>query len=296
MDVLITGGTGFIGQALLPALVNEGHSLTLLSRQESPYGGQYPAVRSLDEIPSDRNIDAVINLAGASMAGKRWSRRYKNELNASRLTTTESLIRLFNRLERPPASFLSASAIGYYGHHGDEPLDEQGATVPGFAQSLCARWEGAAMQAEQLGVRTCLMRLGVVLDAGGGALEQMLLPFKLGIGNWVADGRQWFSWIHRADAVAAMRFLLENEGFSGPFNLTAPNPVTARDFCMAMTRQKRTLVNLPVPAPVMRAMIGEMADELLINGQKVMPSALQRAGFQFHHQSIDEALEAIFQS
>jgi uncharacterized protein len=295
MNILITGGTGFIGQALLPALVKESHSVILLSRQGKPYDGNYSAVRSLDDIPNDSNIDAVINLAGASMAGKRWSKCYKQELIDSRLATTDSLIRLIRRLEQPPASLLSASAIGYYGHHGDEPLDEQGTSVPGFAQSLCAQWEAVAMQAEEIGVRTCLMRLGVVLDAGGGAFEQMALPFKFGVGNWVADGRQWLSWIHRADAVAAMCFLLNNDAMSGPFNLTAPNPVTGREFCQAMNRHKRTLLNVPMPAPVMRALIGEMADELLINGQKVLPAALQQAGFEFHHDAIDKALVAIFE-
>jgi uncharacterized protein (TIGR01777 family) len=294
MNILITGATGFIGQALLPVLVKQGHSVLLLSRQVKPFGGRYASVQSLDEFASDTGIDAVINLAGASMAGKRWDSRYKQELIDSRLSTTEGLIALFRRLERTPATLLSASAIGYYGHHGDEPLDEQGESVPGFAQSLCARWEAAAMQAEALGVRTCLMRLGVVLDAGGGAFEQMALPFKLGIGNWVGDGRQWLSWIHRADAVAAMAFLLETEDLSGPFNLTAPAAITGRGFCEAMTRHKRTLLSLPMPAPIMRVMIGEMAEELLINGQRVVPSALQTAGFQFRYDTIDEALGAIW--
>jgi uncharacterized protein (TIGR01777 family) len=295
MHILVSGGTGFIGQALLPALENQGHSVILLSRQSNPCEGRYPSARSPDEIAADTNIDAIINLAGASMAGKRWSTPYKKELVESRLGITESLLALVRRLKQPPATFLSASAIGYYGHHGDEPLDESGACVDGFAQSLCARWESAAMQAAELGVRTCLMRLGVVLDAGGGAFEQMAAPFKWGVGNWIGDGRQWLSWIHREDAVAAILYLLEHETVSGPFNLTAPQPVTARAFCQAMKRQKSTLVTLPVPAPVMRLMIGEMADELLINGQRVVPSALQQAGFRFRYESVDDALRAICQ-
>ena len=293
MNILVTGGTGFIGQRLLPALETAGHSVTLLSRQQTPCGGRYSAVRSLDEIDSSTLIDAIINLAGASMAGRRWTARYKRELVDSRLDTTRALVELCQRLDKPPAALLSASAIGYYGHHGDEKLDERGESVAGFAQGLCARWEAEAEQVLQLGVRTCLMRLGVVLDAGGGAFEQMAMPFRLGLGNWIGNGRQWLSWIHREDAVAAILHMLTDRTLSGPVNLTAPEPVTSREFCTAMQRQRRTLLALPMPAVIMRLMVGEMADELLINGQRVIPAALQRAGFEFRYADIDSALAAI---
>lgn len=293
MQILITGGSGFIGQALLPALEKAGHGILLLSRQERPLDGRYRAVKELAGIDSGEPIDAVINLAGASMAGRRWTRRYKRELVESRIRTTRGLVSLFERLETKPQVLLSASAIGYYGHHGDETLAEDGGSTPGFAQALCADWEGVAREVEAMGVRLCLMRLGVVLDAGGGAFEQMFLPFRLGVGNYIGSGQQWLSWIHRADAVAAMLFLLQHPTLSGPFNLTAPEPVTSRGFCEAASNRTRTLITLPMPAPVMRLAVGEMAGELLINGQRVVPAALQRAGFEFSYPRLPEALAAI---
>lgn len=293
MRILITGGTGFIGSALLPALSAAGHEIILLSRQQRPCKGRYRSVTDLDQLADSEHVDAIINLAGASLAGRRWSEAYKGELVASRIDTTRSLLRLIQRLQRKPAVLLSASAIGYYGHHDDEVLAEDGDTVPGFAQSLCEDWESVAGEAEAFGVRVCTLRLGVVLDRDGGALQQMLLPFRLGVGNYVGDGRQWFSWIHREDVVAAIRFLLADGALHGPFNLTAPEPVTAKGFCAALQRHKRTLVTLPMPAGVMRLMLGEMADELLIAGQRVVPEALQQAGFSFRYPSVDQALADI---
>ena len=293
MRILITGGTGFIGAALLPALSTDGHDIILLSRQRRPCRGRYRSVTELAQLPDTETVDAVINLAGASLAGRRWNETYKRELVASRIDTTRSLLQFIERLERKPAVMLSASAIGYYGHHGDEELAEDGATVPGFAQALCEDWENVAGEAEALGPRVCTLRLGVVLDRDGGALQQMLLPFRLGVGNWVGDGRQWFSWIHRDDVVAAMQFLLEDATLQGPFNLTAPEPVTARGFCEAIQRPRRTLVTLPMPAALMRLAVGEMAEELLISGQRVVPEALQAAGFAFRYPSVDQALADI---
>ena len=293
MRILVTGGTGFIGQALLPALEQSGHTILLLSRQSAPFDGRYESVTGLAEVRDDAEIGAIINLSGASMAGRRWTTRYKRELIDSRLETTRALVALVQRLQQRPEVLLSASAIGYYGHHGDETLTETGAVTPGFAQALCADWEHTAQQVEAQGVRVCLLRLGVVLDAGGGAFEQMYMPFRLGVGNYAGDGRQWLSWIHRDDVVAAILFLLEAPDLWGPVNLTAPEAVTGRGFCQAIQRQKRTLLTLPVPGPVMRLMVGEMAEELLLNGQRVVPAALQAAGFKFRYPTLDDALPGI---
>lgn len=291
MNILITGGTGFIGEALLPALLEDGHSLFVLSRShqgESGSGIDY-LTRTAD---ISEQVDAVINLAGASIAGKRWTEAYKEEVVSSRLDTTRALGDFFARAGYSPAVWLNASAIGYYGARGDEELSEAASAGDSFSARLCVDWETAAEAAAGT-ARVCLMRLGVVLDKEAGAYPQMAQPFRLGVANWVGDGKQWLSWIHRTDVVRAMRFLLTQNAMEGPVNLTAPQPVTSRAFCDAMRRVHRTFVALPMPAPVMRVIAGEMADELLITGQCVLPDLLMAAGFTFEHASIDSALQAI---
>lgn len=293
MNYLITGGTGFIGAALVQSLLADGHTVTVLTRSARPGRPSLEFITSLDVIPPDTRFDAAVNLAGASLAGARWTGAYKEQIVASRLGTTEALIKLFARLERPPEVMLSASAIGYYGHHGDESLGEDGAVTPGFSQALCERWEKVAMLASVHGVRVCLLRFGVVLDRDAGAMVAMAKPFRFGIANWLGSGQQWLSWVHRQDAVGAIRFLQQRTDLSGPFNITAPEPVTSRGFCTAMKRHRRTLVTAPVPAPLIRLLVGEMADELLLKGQRVLPVRLEAAGFQFALPSLDDALSVI---
>ncbi|TDG13982.1 TIGR01777 family protein [Seongchinamella unica] len=293
MHILITGGTGFIGDALVPALRQDQHTLSILTRQslDSTDGVDY--IADFSEIPAEKPVHAVINLAGVSLADHRWSGRYKREIVNSRLDTTQALVSWIAGRDQKPGVLLSGSAIGYYGHHEDEVLDENGSANPGFAQGLCEQWEAAANQAVEQGVRTCLLRLGVVLDSGGGAFVQMARPFRFGVGNWIGSGRQWLSWIHRTDVVRAILFLLREDSLAGPFNLTAPDAVTSRGFCEAMAARRSTLVNLPVPATLMRIMLGEMAEELLIKGQRVVPARLQQADFEFRYPSLETALEDI---
>ena len=252
MHILITGGTGFIGTALQGPLTASGHSVSVLSRsQAASANNAVRVVQSLDAL--DAPVDAVINLAGASLAGKRWSSAYKQEIVDSRLETTRKLGEFFRTTGQYPRAWLNASAIGYYGPSDDNPLPESASPGRGFAADLCQRWEEAAAAAAGPDTRLCLLRLGVVLDAGGGAYREMAQPFRFGVANWIGDGRQWLSWIHRADVVRAIQLLLEREDLSGPFNLTAPTPVTSREFCAAMREVHRTFVTLPMPAPVMRA-------------------------------------------
>lgn len=290
MRILVTGGTGFIGSALLPALQAAGHEPEVLSRSKTGKDRGVHYLRSLDALEGD--VDAVINLAGASLAGRRWNAAYKREIVASRLDTTAKLGAYFEAAQNAPRVWLNASAIGYYGPQDDQKLNEEAAPGSGFSAQLCQDWEAAAADAAGQ-ARLCLLRLGVVLDRDGGAYTQMAQPFRFGLGNWVGNGNQWLSWVHRADVVAAMLFLLNDESCSGAFNLTAPEPVTSRSFCTAMNRVHRTLLNLPMPAPVMRAMVGEMADELLLTGQRVLPQRLLDAGFSFQYPDIDSALAAI---
>ncbi|MFV8817340.1 TIGR01777 family oxidoreductase [Haliea sp. E17] len=295
MRILLTGATGFIGQALVPALRAHGHELVLLTRQRREDTPGVTHIGGLGEIEGTTAVGAIINLAGASLAGRRWSAAYKREIYASRIETTEDLVRLIARLETPPGVFISGSAVGYYGHHPDTLLDEDSPVVHGFAQSLCADWEAAALEAEALGVRTCRMRLGVVLARGGGALREMSRSFQFGVGSWIGSGEQWLSWVHRDDVVAAIIFLLNQSVLTGPFNLTAPQPVTARAFAEALSAHYRLLFSAPVPASAARLLLGEMADELLLTGQRVIPARLQAAGFEFRYPTVASALQAIYQ-
>ncbi|MEQ8516210.1 MAG: TIGR01777 family oxidoreductase [Chromatocurvus sp.] len=292
MHILLTGGTGFIGEALVPHLRAREHSLTILSRSDHVDSDHCRYIRDLDELTDNEQVDVVINLAGASLAGARWTAAYKRKIIDSRLDTTAHLIACMQRLHTPPSLLLNASAIGFYGH-GETPLTEAAGAGEGFSAELCMQWEEAARRAEALGTRVCLCRFGVVLDAGGGAFEELYRPFRFGVANWIGNGRQCLSWVHRADVVAALDFLMEHEAITGPVNITAPEPVTSRDMCAAIKRYKRTLFTAPVPAPVMRVMLGEMANELLIHGQRVSPDRLTRNGFTFTYPTIDSALRAI---
>jgi len=293
MNILLTGGTGFIGTELCAQLREDGHALILLSRRGRSDEEGCRFITDLEEIDAGERIDAVVNLAGASLAERRWTSDYKQEIRFSRLATTRAVVHLIQRLRHRPEALLSASAIGYYGHHGDEELDESGAVTPGFAQALCRDWEALALETRQWGVRVCLLRLGVVLDREGGAFARMALPFRLGIGNWLGNGRQWLSWVHRHDVVRAIGYLLARTDLEGPFNLTAPSPVTSRGFCDAMKRHRRVLLSFPVPGALLRLAVGEMAGELLLNGQRVIPRALQEAGFCFGYPDLDKALADI---
>lgn len=293
LHFLVTGGTGFIGSSLVLSLLQAGHRATIFTRQSINDTENCRYVDSLENISEDADFAAVINLAGESLADRRWTSNYKQKISDSRFRTTKALVALLQRLQEKPAAMLTASAIGYYGHHGDAPLSENAEVVPGFAQHLCQQWESLACDAEAFGIRVCRLRLGVVLDRGGGAMDQMRRPFDFGIANWLGTGRQWLSWVHRQDVIRAIQFLLRREDLSGPFNVTAPEPVTSRGFCTAMKKHKRTLITLPVPGFALRLLVGEMAEELLLNGQRVVPSALQKAGFEFQYPQLEMALENI---
>tara|TARA_R100000005_G_scaffold68663_1_gene36583 strand:+ start:24525 stop:25436 length:912 start_codon:yes stop_codon:yes gene_type:complete len=293
MHILMTGGTGFVGEALREHWLSAGHELTILSRSAHPDTRHCRYVQTLEAVPASPSPEAVVNLAGASLAGKRWTAAYKKTLVDSRVDGTRALVEWMSSRPTPPRVLLNASAIGFYGPRGSEPLEEDAAAGSGFASELCQAWEAQALELAAAGVRVCLLRLGVVLDADGGAFVQMAQPFRMGIASWPGDGRQYLSWVHRADAVAAFDFLLQQEAFSGPVNVTAPQPVTQRGFCVAMRQHFRTLPGMPVPGLVMRLLLGEMADELLLTGQRVIPRRLQESGFLWRHPDINSALEAM---
>ncbi len=296
MNLLITGASGFIGSALIHQLIADGHQVIGLSRKPARldrlFQGQVRAVESLDEIEASESIDAIVNLAGEPILDKRWSDARKKQLYDSRMHTTAAVIELIKRLQQRPETLINGSAIGFYGSHSDDRvLSEACEGRQGFTHKLCSDWENLALDAQSLGLRVCLLRTGVVLGPGG-ALERMLLPFKWGLGGPIGNGRQWFSWIHLQDIVAIIRFLLEHEVLSGPFNATAPEPVTNAVFSSTLARLLKRPALLPMPTFMLQLLLGEGA-ELLCQGQRVAPVRLLEAGFEFRYPELEPALKAV---
>jgi len=291
MHILVTGGTGFIGSALVPELVGRGHEVTIISRARRSAGHKVAYCQALSEVRAD--IHAVVNLAGASLAARRWTARYKREIVASRVDFTQKLVGGLTQLQNPPRVLISGSAVGFYGHDSRAVFTEANGRGRGFSADLCVAWEQAAEGALGVIPQVSLLRLGVVFDCGGGALQEMLRSFQFGLQSWLGTGEQWLSWIHRADVVSAICHLLDHPTASGAFNVTAPEPVTHRAFSEAAARHLRTRLSAGVPKAVMRLLVGEMADELLLNGQRVLPDRLIKGGFTFNHSDIDSALQSI---
>jgi uncharacterized protein (TIGR01777 family) len=294
MHILITGGTGFIGRALCRSLLAGGHRLTVLSRQppervRASCGDGVAVLASLRELTPQAQFDAVVNLAGESIAAQRWTEARKKILWDSRVTLTAELVDRIAADEAKPAVLVSGSAVGYYGNRDDTPLNEDATPADDFSHRLCAAWEQAALRAAECGVRVCLLRTGLVIGRDGGFLQRLLPPFRLGLGGPIGNGRQWMSWIHRDDHLALTQYLLEHTELSGAFNATAPNPVTNAEFSRGLGRLLHRPALLPLPAPLLRLAFGEMA-ELLLGGQRVLPQRLLQAGFQFRYPALEQAL------
>jgi uncharacterized protein (TIGR01777 family) len=239
-------------------------------------------------------VSAVVHLGGVSVDA-RWSTEYKRSIMSSRVDSTALLARTIARLDSRPTTLVVASAVGIYGDRGDEVLDEQSATGAGFLADVGRAWEAAAEPARGAGVRTVHTRFGVILARGGGALAKMLPPFELGAGGKVAHGTQWMSWVARSDAIAAVLALLDGLPLDGPVNVTAPNPVTNAEFARTLGRVLRRPALATIPAFALRLMYGELADAALLASQRVMPSALRRAGFEFRYPVLEECLRAELQ-
>lgn len=298
MNILITGGTGFIGQALVKALRDNHHTVVVFCRDiekaKRILGSSVEYVYYFRDINTP--IDAVINLAGEPIMDQRWSKKRKYQLRASRLDVTRHLVKWMSKVEQPPKVLITGSAIGYYGNHPDDTvLGEQGKAHRCFPSSLCQEWEFEALKARSLGVRVCLMRTGVVLDKHGGALKKMWLPFHLGLGGNVASGQQWFSWVHLDDMVRLIQFMIHTESMDGPVNATAPTPVKYNTFTRALAKILCRPHLMPMPEFVLRFIFGESA-QLLTEGQRVIPKALTEAGFEFQYSTIESALTAIKKS
>ena len=294
MHVLITGGTGFIGCALARELVAAGDTVSVLTRDPARAARVLPAgAVALTDLPAAAP-DAVVNLAGESLGAHRWNESRKRAFVESRVGTTRKLVAWMRALPRPPVALVSGSAVGYYGARGDAELREDDPPGAEFQSRLCREWEDAARAAEGLGVRVCRARIGIVLGPDGGALAQMKLPFALGLGGWLGDGRQWMSWIHRDDLVALVRWLLADPARSGAYNATAPNPATNREFSKALAASLHRPALLPMPGPMVRLLVGEMSD-LLLTGQKVLPARALADGFGFRFPELRAALADVWQ-
>lgn len=295
--VLVTGGSGFIGRILCVRLAEAGHNLTILTRDADRSAKILPQgvklIAAFAELRDLEPVDTVINLAGEPLADKRWTERRKAQFYASRVGLTRALHDYFHGAANKPRVLISGSAIGYYGAHGDEVLDEQGATSDCFSHRLCAAWEQEALRFESFGTRVCLLRTGIVLGAGGGALAALLPPFRLGLGGPIGSGRQWMSWIHRADLVALIRHAMDTESLAGALNGTAPHAVTNREFAATLGAVLHRPARIPTPAWAMRLLFGEMADELLICGQRVYPARALDSGFHFAYPQLKPALSQI---
>jgi uncharacterized protein (TIGR01777 family) len=294
MHILITGGTGLIGRHLCKALLADGYELTVFSRNPASVpakcGAGVHALASLADWRPDMAFDAVINLAGEPIVDARWTEQRKRVLRDSRITLTEELVRRIAAAERKPAVLLSGSAVGYYGGRGDEMLDETSGAGNDFPARLCVDWEAAAAAAENLGVRVCLSRTGLILSKEGGLLARMLPPFRLGMGTRVGDGRQWMSWVHIDDYVAMALRLLRDETMRGPYNITSPAPVTNAEFTAALAAVLRRPAPFVAPAALLRLTMGESAG-MLLEGQRMLPKRLLAAGLTFRFGALGAALQ-----
>lgn len=295
MKILITGGTGLIGSAYIHRF-HEQHQFTVLTRRperaKRQLGEQVAVINRLATLENLNDFDAVINLAGEPIAEKRWSKAQKSRIEKSRWQTTDELVSLFAKSSKPPAVFISGSAVGYYGRQGNEPVTERDYIAHDeYSHQLCKTWEDKARAAEAM-TRLCILRTGIVLSPAGGALERMVPPFRFGLGGPIASGEQMMSWIHLEDMLQLIDFLLHNTDCQGIFNATAPHPVSNADFSQALaTTLKRPCV-FRVPGFVLKIVFGEMAD-LLLTGQAAFPKRLEEAGFEFRYRNIEAALQDV---
>lgn len=293
MKIVISGGSGFIGGALTKSLLARGHEVFVLSRNPDKVrtgrGVQWDGRNQGPWSEIAASADVIINLAGENVGAGRWSEERKQRLVNTRLDSTNAVVTAMKSAPSQRRTFVSASAVGYYGMRGDEELREDATRGSGFLAELVEKWESAARQAESLS-RLVLPRFGVALAGDGGALRKMMLPFHFGMGGPVGSGQQWLSWIDREDAVRIVEWAIDNQSARGVYNATAPNPVRNRDFARTLGKVMRRPSFMPTPGFVLELMLGQMADEVLLGGQRVIPARLAGEGFTFAYPNLEQSL------
>lgn len=297
MKLVVTGATGFIGTPLCARLLEQGHMLTLFTRG-SPRDPGGPTKRWVHWTPGALRewgtaldgADGVINLAGEPIAAKKWTHLQRHRIETSRVDGTNSLVQAIARAAVKPKFLISASAVGYYGPRGDETITEEAPPGDDFLSFVCREWEEEAKKAEPLGLRVVCLRTGIVLGPGGGALAKMVEPFMFFLGGPLGSGQQWMSWIQLEDHIRLILELIDNTRASGPVNATAPTPVRNKEFCQTLGKVLHRPCWAPVPGFALRLALGDMAD-MLLTGQRVIPAAAQKLGFQFRYPTVEEALQ-----
>ena len=294
MNILITGGTGFIGSALCARLLKDNNKLVILSRHPERIKSPINAISDLNDLQDNDVFDVVINLAGEPIANKRWSEQQKNKIVSSRINMTEQLISYLEKTDKKPKILISGSAIGYYGiSKTDDEIDEKGERDESFSSQLCQQWEAVALKAEALGIRTCLIRTGIVLGENGGALSKMLLPFKMCAGGVIGHGKQWMPWIHLDDLVGIIFYCIDHDNLNGPINGTSPKPVTNAEFTKTLGMVLKRPTIFPMPAIVVKLLMGQMGEELLLAGKKIVPKKVLATGYTFKYEVLADALKNV---
>ncbi len=296
MKVLISGATGLIGTELFWSLHKQGHDIVRLVRSVGDVSGAdicWDPMTGTADTGRFEGFDAVVHLAGESIASGRWTEKKKQRIRNSRVNSTKNLSVILSRLQKPPKVFITASAIGFYGNRGDEALDEQSAPGTGFLSDVCTLWEASTKPASEKGIRTVNVRFGIVLSPKGGALKTMLCPFKLGVGGIIGDGKQVMSWITLDDVIGVLEKALADNTLSGPVNAVAPEPVTNAVFTNTLGEVLARPTYLPMPAFAARLAFGEMADALLLASARVLPKKLQAAGYGFKAPKLEPALRGL---
>jgi uncharacterized protein (TIGR01777 family) len=295
MKILIGGSSGLVGTALIKSLETDGHEIFRLVRRapQSKTEVEWSPDRYSIALARIEGFDAVVNLAGESIADGRWTDDKKRRIRDSRVKGTKLLGDALANLTVPPKTFICAAAIGYYGNRDDELLTETSAPGTDFLAEVCAQWETATALAVEKGIRVVNARFGIILDTEGGALKKMLPPFRMGVGGKIGSGKQWMSWIALEDVVSALNFALTNGSVRGPVNFVAPNPVTNAEFTKTLGRVLSRPTLFPIPAFGVKLIFGEMGEALLLGGQRVEPVRLSSNGFQFAHPQLEAALSSI---